>query len=168
MVNRISPKELVKRYGEDYKLSYKFGDDMNLVTLLYRRDEDYLMVTTEGEEYNIKLETLDKVRDIRCGNMRSLTDYEAALLEKFSEDEFLELLSEESMMRFLEKETGHKVSDVDLLASGAILRLEPSQEWTPDLTQRLVKMASDRSFDRKKFLEKILHKKRKGKEGGKD
>ena len=115
-MKKYSYSELVEKYGSDYQLFGRYDDlDRDKIMLFYRKGNDYLLVTSEGEEYQLKLETLDKVRDICCGNIRSLTEYELKILEKFSRPWFLEHLCEESMKRFLEREIGRKISNFDLL-----------------------------------------------------
>lgn len=123
-------EKLYKKYGHRYSmlLKYKFDEDPTAILLFYRRNGDYLIATTEGDEYVLKLETLDKVRDICSGNIRSLDDHEFEVLQKFSDSSLLEHMSEESMKRFFENETGHKVTDYDLLISNCIFEILVSPE----------------------------------------
>lgn len=124
IMKKYSYSELVEKYGSDYQLFGRYDDlDRDKIMLFYRKGNDYLLVTSEGEEYQLKLETLDKVRDICCGNIRSLTEYELKILEKFSRPWFLEHLCEESMKRFLEREIGHEISDFDLFLINTIFDL---------------------------------------------
>jgi hypothetical protein len=122
---RLTLEELYAKYGEDGELSFGrySGKNRKLMYVFYRKGNDYLLVTSEGEEYPLKLETLDKVRDVCCGNMRGFDDYELRVLEKFSQPGMLEHFTKESMLRFAEKETGHKLDEPNLLLINSLFQI---------------------------------------------
>jgi len=101
---------MLKKYGESNPCLGTFSYN-DIKYLVLKMGADYVLVTSEspeGKEYSLKLETFDKVRDICCGNIRSLTDDELEVLENFSYKGFLELMTRESTNRFIEDNYGKR------------------------------------------------------------
>ena len=59
---------------------------------------DKIIRRGENEEYTLKIDTLDKVRDICCGNLRGLSEFEHKELEKYSSEHILESFSKKCNM----------------------------------------------------------------------
>lgn len=197
MVKSDKNKEnTVEKYFGSYLifLRPKIKKDPDYEIIFARRENDYVLATSRGEEFPISCETLDKVRDIASGNMSGLTEYEEKFFKRFKYEELLKTMTEESMYRHLEKEGIDRkdfalqlfISDLTLDPSFMMpLREKPTAEEAKTIAKRkeeienyfkdkfgvninaddstftnlLIKLSSDKSYQRKKFLKEALKKK---------
>ena len=193
----IKKDDIIKKYAGTflYFLRPKIKKDPDYVIIFARRENDYVLATSRGEEFPLSCETLDKVRDITSGNMSGLTEYEEKFFKRFNDKELMKKMAEESMYRHLEKEGFVKedfglqclLSDVILNPTFMMpLREKPTKEESKTISKRkeiiekyikdtfgvsiavddstftnlLIKLSSDKSYERKKFLKEALKKKK--------
>ncbi|MFH1229228.1 MAG: hypothetical protein V1678_02260 [Candidatus Aenigmatarchaeota archaeon] len=110
MANSSKPEGTAEIYNNLFramKWMYAGRLDDNANMILVRRENDYVVATSKGEEIPLPYETADKVRDIMAGNMTGLTEYEEKFFDRFKEEGFLRTLAEDSAKRY-QKEIGGK------------------------------------------------------------
>jgi hypothetical protein len=178
-------KKYVKEPNE-FLLAERMDDGTQII--LVKRNDDYLLATSRGEEFPLSYETLDKVRDINSKNMTSLSEYESKVFEKYNSKILLDTLAEQSMLRYLKlegKEIDPRYSlilDMCVFNPNSILCIaggkdekeskERLERFIKDnygidietdqrtFTKILTKLSSDQDFDRRKFLKEALKKKK--------
>jgi len=95
-----------EKYGKgkwDY-MSKHYTDQGTLYSvLLYPKEDGMLLVSTEGDEHLITSETMDRIRDICWGNLRSLKEDDMVILEKYGDEHLLRYLSDHSVGNYIEK-----------------------------------------------------------------
>jgi len=178
-----------KKYiKEPNKFLYAERIDNENQIILVEREDDYLLANSNGEEFPLSYETLDKVRDVLSKNMRTFDDYEAKIFDRYNNEGFLEVLAEQSMLRHLKLE-GKEIDprfrlilDICIFNPNSILCIaggkdekqnkERLERFVKDnyginidadyrtFTKILTKLSSDQDFDRRKFLKEALKKKK--------
>jgi len=154
---------------------------------LFERENDYLAVTSKGKEFPLSYETADKVRDIMSGNMTMLDEYESKFFKRFGSDFIIEILAERSMLRHYKKE-GIEIDPRYRIILDVMLNPNSLMSWSlgknegerkekierfiqdnfgvkvdassQPFTNLLIKLSSDQSYERKKFLREALKKKK--------
>jgi uncharacterized SAM-dependent methyltransferase len=178
-------KKYVKEPNE-FLLAERMDDGTQII--LVKRNDDYLLATSRGEEFPLSYETLDKVRDINSKNMTSLSEYESKVFEKYNSKILLDTLAEQSMLRYLKLE-GKEIDpryrlilDLCIFNPNSILCIALGKDekekkmniekFIQDnygikidaddniFTKLLTKLSSDQDFDRRKFLKEALKKKK--------
>ncbi|MFH1229229.1 MAG: hypothetical protein V1678_02265 [Candidatus Aenigmatarchaeota archaeon] len=117
-----------------------------------KRESDYVVVTSRGEEFSLLPESLDKVRDILSGNMTGLTDYELKFFKKFNYENLLKSMAEESMYRYLEKE-GKQPDGEDMLLLNMLLNPQLMSPLREEPTEEEVKIIAKRKEKIEKYVE---------------
>lgn len=97
---------LSEKYGMGkWDYSSKYYTDLGALhsVMLYPKDDGMLLVSTEGDEHLITPDTMDRVRDICWGNLRSLSEDDMRILDKYGTEDMLRYLSECSVGNYIKK-----------------------------------------------------------------
>ncbi|MCX6820568.1 MAG: hypothetical protein NT016_01290 [Candidatus Aenigmarchaeota archaeon] len=151
------PKQdaLSARYGKgSWVLSSKYDTPKGELHSfqLYEKDDGLLLVSTEGDEHLITSETMDRVRDICWGNVRSLGDADMRILEKYGDEHLLRYISEASVGNYIRKNFPEMAKPG---ASMGLFAMDMLLDFMADPTGKIERSEKDRQEKIKKSEELV-------------
>jgi hypothetical protein len=156
MPEDTTKEDLIEKYSHTDGMIYFFRPNMKTPeykVILARRQNDYVIATSKGEEFPLSYESADKVRDIFSGNMTGLDEYESKLFKRFSDERFLKAIAEDSMYRHMEKK-GVNMAEVAYASLMFNTILNPS--FLMPLREKYTKEEKEALKVRKESIEKGL------------
>lgn len=150
-------RALSEKYGVGewvYSARYETPPGTLNSIMLYSKGDGLLLVSTEGDEHLITPDTMDRVRDICWGNLRSMSEDDMMILEKYGTEDLLRYLSGCSISNYIKKnipEAANSDTAVPLMALDILMDciIEPYAEIIRSEDDRRDKIKKSEDFLKK-------------------